>query len=118
MSLQTVSTKRNRVYERAFDHDEARQLREADPKTWTHKALAAHFGVSTQAVKRVLDEPMTTFIVLCRNGDGWKEHGEIEAATARAAVEQAAADPGDYIAVSAKQVFHLEPVTTLKVVRG
>lgn len=55
MSLETVSTKRNRVYPRAFDHDEARALRESDPKRWTYPALAAHFGVSQSAIARVLN---------------------------------------------------------------
>jgi hypothetical protein len=54
MSLETVSTKRNRVYERAFDHDECRALRAEDPKRWTWKALAEHYDVSIRAIERVL----------------------------------------------------------------
>lgn len=55
MSLVTVSDKRARVYQRAFDHDEAIALRESDPETWTYAALAEYFGVSSVAVARVLD---------------------------------------------------------------
>lgn len=47
MSLETHSTKRNRVYQRAFDHDEARRLRE---NGWTFEKLAEHFGVSITSV--------------------------------------------------------------------
>lgn len=239
MSLETHSTKNARVYQRAFDHDECRALREADPKRWTYAELGRHFGVSRVAVNRVLDPrlaermaanaarvnrekrepckgdcgtlvwrhgslsqdrtgycpacygqlrtaadvrdtelrcrkcgewkpdddftprpratrrgrrshcrdcetaarkahrkanpeatrtadtnrkrrdlPMSTFIVLCRNGNGWKEHAEVEATTQMAAIEKAATDAGDYVAISAKQVFRVEPVTALKVVRS
>lgn len=52
MSLVTVSEKRNRVYRRAFDHEEAQALR-ADG--WTYPALAERFGVSVTAVARVCD---------------------------------------------------------------
>jgi hypothetical protein len=58
VSLETVSTKNNRVYRRAFDHDEARRLRADDPKTWTHAALGRYFDVSPTAVERVL-KPQT-----------------------------------------------------------
>lgn len=50
MSMVTHSTKRDRIYERAFDHDEARSLREAG---WSYGRLAEHFGVSETAVQRV-----------------------------------------------------------------
>jgi hypothetical protein len=52
VSLVTHSTKRNRVYDRAFDHDEARELRK---QGWSYGRLAEHFGVSPAAVMRVLD---------------------------------------------------------------
>lgn len=52
MSLETHSTKRNRVYQRAFDHDEAKVLRAAG---WSYAKLADHFGVSVGAVRRVCD---------------------------------------------------------------
>lgn len=54
VSLETIGAN-GRVYKRAFDHDEARALREADPKRWTYDALAAHFGVSAVAVCRVVN---------------------------------------------------------------
>jgi hypothetical protein len=55
VSLETISPKRpGRVYRRAFDHEEAKALRQADPKTWTYAHLAEHFGVSENAVFRVL----------------------------------------------------------------
>lgn len=54
MSLVTVSTKRNRVYQRAFDHEQARALRDSDPEKWTYAELGRHFGVSPLAVRRVL----------------------------------------------------------------
>lgn len=47
----TVSTKRNRVYPRAFDWDEARRLRN---EGWTWNALAHHFKVSPSAVQQVV----------------------------------------------------------------
>lgn len=54
MSLVTVSEKRGgRVYQRAFDHDEARRLRKLDPEEWTYQRLAEHFGVTDTAVGRV-----------------------------------------------------------------
>ena len=53
MSLVTVSKKRNRVYPRRFDHDEARTLYIMEG--WTLSALARHFGVTPSAVKRVVD---------------------------------------------------------------
>jgi hypothetical protein len=40
-----------RVYHRSFDWDEARRLREADPKLWTYKRLAEHFGVSESGIQ-------------------------------------------------------------------
>ena len=52
MSLETVSTKRNRVYSRKFDHDEAIRLR---AEGWTWQSLADHFGVVPQAVRRVVN---------------------------------------------------------------
>lgn len=51
MSLVTQSKVRNRVYQRAFDHDEAKRLRS---EGWTYQALADHFGVSITGVQRVL----------------------------------------------------------------
>lgn len=52
MSLETISTKRHRVYHRMFDHDEARSLRE---EGWTYQALAGRYGVLEAAVIRVCD---------------------------------------------------------------
>jgi hypothetical protein len=52
MSLVTVSTKRNRVYQRKFDHDECRRLRQDG---WTYQALADHYHVSIAAIDRVLN---------------------------------------------------------------
>lgn len=52
MSMVTVSEKCDRVYRRAFDHEEALALR-ADG--WTYPALAERFGVSVTAIKRVCD---------------------------------------------------------------
>lgn len=52
MSLVTVSAKRRRVYERAFDHDEARRLH---GEGWGYSQLVDHFGVSEAAVRRVCD---------------------------------------------------------------
>lgn len=43
MSLETHSKKRNRVYERAFDHEEAQRLRS---EGWSYDDLAERFGVS------------------------------------------------------------------------
>lgn len=53
MSLYTVSTKRNRVYKRKFDHDEARRLYAEGG--WTYQSLAEKFGVTYTAVRRVVD---------------------------------------------------------------
>lgn len=64
MSLVTVSEKRNRVYRRAFDHEEARALR-ADG--WTYPALAERFGVSEAAVARVCDPEMRARIDAAAN---------------------------------------------------
>lgn len=50
--LVTESTKRNRVYQRAFDHEEAQRLREAG---WSIPRIADHMGVSVTAVYRVCD---------------------------------------------------------------
>lgn len=51
MSMVTKSTKRNRVYQRRFDHEEA-QRRFAAGERLT--SLAREFGVSTAAVRRVV----------------------------------------------------------------
>lgn len=51
----TVSHERNRLYLRAFDHDEAVRLHNANPRRWSPKTLAEHFDVSRTAVERVLD---------------------------------------------------------------
>ena len=50
MSLVTVSEKRNRVYQRKFDHDLARQMREEGA---TYVAIARELGVTSMAVARV-----------------------------------------------------------------
>jgi len=50
VSLETVSTKRNRTYHRHFDHDEARRLR---AEGWSWAKLADRFGVTPLAVTRV-----------------------------------------------------------------
>lgn len=52
MSLTTVSTKRNRIYQRKFDHDEAR-IRHAAGESLS--ALAREYGVTQAAVKRIVD---------------------------------------------------------------
>lgn len=51
MSLVTHSKKKNRDYQRAFDHEEAARLRE---QGWTQQRIADHFGVSVAGVRRVL----------------------------------------------------------------
>lgn len=50
MSLETISTKNNRVYQRRFDHDEAQELR---AQGWSYPLLADRFGVSVAAVYRI-----------------------------------------------------------------
>lgn len=50
--LGTISTAKNRVYTRAFPHEEAQTLREAG---WSYEALGQHYGVSAQAIRRVCD---------------------------------------------------------------
>jgi hypothetical protein len=52
MALVTVSEKRNRVYERKFDHDQARAMRKAGMSL---TALAEHFGVSATSIQRACD---------------------------------------------------------------
>lgn len=52
MGLEMVSNKRNRVYVRKFDHEEAQRLFAEGHKA---PALAERFGVSTAAVMRVVD---------------------------------------------------------------
>jgi hypothetical protein len=52
MSIVTVYAKNGRVYRRKFDHEQA-QIRHAAGETVT--ALAREYGVSFQAVKRVVD---------------------------------------------------------------
>lgn len=52
MSLKTYSKKRNRIYPRLFDHEEAQRLR---AEGWTYTRLADHFDVSYEAVRRVCD---------------------------------------------------------------
>lgn len=51
MSLVTVSTKKDRVYQRAFDHDLAREQR---AEGWTWRRIAEYHGVSMTAVERVV----------------------------------------------------------------
>ena len=53
MSLVTVSKKRNRVYYRHFDHDEARRLY---AEGWGYGRVAEHFGVTPGAVRRIVDD--------------------------------------------------------------
>jgi hypothetical protein len=48
VSLEMVSTKRNRVYQRTFDHDKARALHEAEPLRWTC-AQGLHSGFAITA---------------------------------------------------------------------
>lgn len=50
MSLTTHSTKRNRAYPRKFDHEEAQRLY---AEGWTWASLAAKYGVSPAAIRRV-----------------------------------------------------------------
>ncbi len=52
MTLVTVSAKRNRVYARKFDHDEARRLVQAGA---SYQEVASMFGVTYAAVRRVVD---------------------------------------------------------------
>jgi hypothetical protein len=52
MNNVTVSTKRNRTYQRKFDWDEARRLRE-EGLSWS--VIARELGVSSAAVQRVCD---------------------------------------------------------------
>ena len=52
MSLTTIG-KNGRVYERRFDHDEAKRLRASG---WTWRALADRYGVCANAVVRVVDD--------------------------------------------------------------
>lgn len=66
MSLVTVSDKKNRVYQRAFDHDEAQKLR---AEGWTWQALTVHFGVSEAAVRRVCDPKVRER--MAANGNDW-----------------------------------------------
>jgi hypothetical protein len=49
--LFTVSKKRNRVYPRKFDWDEAARLRS---EGWTFTQIAHHFGVTVRAVRRAV----------------------------------------------------------------
>jgi predicted transcriptional regulator len=53
VSLVTVSQKRNRVYERRFDHELARSLRS---EGMTYAEIARQVGVTPAAVSRVCDE--------------------------------------------------------------
>jgi hypothetical protein len=54
VSLETISDRKpGRVYRRAFDHDEARELYATG--LWSQSALAERFGVSRAAVGRVLN---------------------------------------------------------------
>lgn len=63
------------------------------------------------------DQPMMNFTVLYRNGNGWKTHAEgIEAATALHAIEKAADQAGEYVALSDRQIQRVEPVTQMRVV--
>lgn len=50
--LETYSLKKRRVYERKFDHEEARRLHS---EGMALHAIARHFGVSDNAVRRVVD---------------------------------------------------------------
>lgn len=52
MSLVTVSEKRDRIYPRKFDHEEAQRLRALG---WTYVGIAELMGVHAQAVRRVCD---------------------------------------------------------------
>lgn len=46
---------KGRQYKRRFDHDEARRLHALDPKEFSAWKLAKKFGVSYQAIRRVID---------------------------------------------------------------
>lgn len=52
MSMVTVSAKRNRVYARKFDHEEAKRLHE---RGMSIAAIAEKLGASHSGVKRVVD---------------------------------------------------------------
>lgn len=52
MSMVTRSKKRKRVYQRKFDHDQARKLYKEGASVYS---LARRFNVTTNAVRRVLD---------------------------------------------------------------
>lgn len=70
MSMVTVSTKRDRIYTRAFDHEEARRLREDG---WTYPALAERYGVSATALQRVCN-PRVRERMDARSNDWIREH--------------------------------------------
>lgn len=70
MSLVTVSTKRDRVYRRAFDHEEAIALH-ADG--WTYPALAERFGVSETAISRVCNPNTRERMQRLSNQWAWKQ---------------------------------------------
>jgi len=51
MGMETHSTRRNRVYARKFDHDEAFRLHQ---QGWTYEALARRYDVKPMTVRRVI----------------------------------------------------------------
>jgi hypothetical protein len=62
---------------------------------------------------------MTTFIVFTPNGDGLKEVARVEAASAIGAVEAAATQAGQYVAITEGRfnLMQVEPVQKMTVVR-
>jgi hypothetical protein len=60
MSMETISTKRRRVYPRLFDHDEAQRRREAGEPV---AALAAEYGVSVDRIYQVTSDAARARVV-------------------------------------------------------
>lgn len=63
---------------------------------------------------------MSTFVVLRPDGDGWREFARVEATTAATAIEKAATEPGEYIAVTEGRFkpMTVQPVQSLRVVNA
>lgn len=63
---------------------------------------------------------MARFVVLQPNGDGFVEIDRVDAASSDHAVERAAKEPGEYVAVAESRfkVVRVEPVESLRVVKA
>jgi hypothetical protein len=61
---------------------------------------------------------MVRYVVLTPNGNGFHEVARVEAATANHAIEQAAQEPGDYLAIPESKLrsVTVAPITSLRVV--